>query len=84
MVSNDIIGWPLKHKSKVVRDSLLPAPSVDVSSILREAEETYRIVSQAAVADRARTYVSTTEPTSRSVGDLWFNPTTGQLKIYTE
>ena len=27
--------------------------------------------------------VSTTEPTSRGVGDLWYNPTTGTLSVWT-
>ena len=27
---------------------------------------------------------STTEPTSGSIGQFWFNPNTGQLRIYTE
>ena len=31
-----------------------------------------------------RMIVSTTEPISGSVGQQWFNPSTGELKIYTE
>ena len=28
--------------------------------------------------------VSTTEPATRGVGDIWFNPSNGQLSVYTE
>ena len=46
------------------------------------AEEDADITTKKYVDDRM--IVSNTEPTSGSVGQQWFNPTTGQLYIYTE
>ena len=84
LVSNDIIGWPLKHKSKVVRDAFSVTDAVD--GRLRAAEVTFERSINALTDDvdaKATTYVSNTEPTGGSVGDLWFNPANGELSIYT-